>query len=228
MTAQGDIPGGILDALTRGATLTDQVYERLRRGLIVGVWAPGDRLSARSIARDMGVSLTPVREAMLRLANEGALEVGETRSFRAPVLSKREYGELLRIRLALEPMAASIAAGRVTRERVDAIEAINERLAGLLRAEAFAEAFEVDAEFHLSVYDEADQPLLRSIISSLLLRAGPTRTRLSRDYRRSLTGYNHHRRIVAALRAGDPEAAREALAGDLTEGAAKVFPTLSD
>ena len=228
MTDQVDIPEGILDTLDRGATLTDRVYERLRRGLMVGAWAPGDRLSARAIARELAVSLTPVREAMLRLANEGALDLSETRSFRAPLLSRTEYHEVLRIRLALEPMAAAIAAERIAPDRVDAIEAVNERLAELLRGDNYAEALQADSEFHLSIYDAAAQPLLRSMIQSLLLRVGPTRTRLPREYRKSLAGYSHHRRIIAALKAGDAEAAREAQATDLTEGAAKVLETLSD
>lgn len=222
------IPDDILGALPRGASLTDRVYERLSRGLIVGAWAPGDRLSARAIARDLAVSLTPVREAMLRLANEGALELGDTRSFRAPELSRSAYEEVVRIRLALEPMATALAAGRITAEAVEAIEAINERLAERLGADDYAAALEADAEFHLSIYDAAGQPLLRSMIQSLFLRAGPTRTRLPRDYRKSLTGYNHHRRIVAALRAGDPEAARAAQAADLAQGSARVLDNLSD
>ncbi len=222
------IPDDILGALPRGVSLTDRVYERLRRGLIVGAWAPGDRLSARAIARDMEVSLTPVREAMLRLANEGALELSETRSFRAPVLTRAEYEEVLRIRLALEPMAAARAAERITPETLETIEAFNEHLAEMLQADAYAEAWEADSEFHLSIYDAAEQPLLRSMIQSLLLRVGPTRTRLPRDYRKSLAGYNHHRRIVAALGTGDPDAAHEAMTADLTCGATRVFETLSD
>jgi DNA-binding GntR family transcriptional regulator len=228
MSEPGPLAESILETLDRGASLTDRVYERLRRGLIVGVWEPGARLSARAIAREMAVSLTPVREAMLRLAKEGALELSEKRTFLAPKLSKGEYGEVLRIRMALEPMAAAIAAERIGGDALDAIEAMNERMAELLRADAFAEAFEADSEFHLAIYDAAGQPLLRSIIASLLLRVGPSRTRLSRDYRKALMGYNHHRRIIAALRAGDAQAARTELAADITDGARLVMATLDD
>ncbi len=228
MSAVDPIAESILDPLDRGASLTDRVYERLRRGLTVGVWEPGERLSARAIARDMSVSLTPVREAMLRLAKEGALELNESRTFLAPKLSTAEYGEVLRIRLALEPMAAGLAAERVAGDALDAIEASNERMAELLGADAFAAAFEADSEFHLAIYDAAEQPLLRSIISSLLLRVGPTRTRLSRGYRKALMGYNHHRRIIAALRAGDAQAARAELAADITDGAKLVLEALQD
>jgi len=228
MKDRKDLEGDILDTLDRAATLTDGVYERLRRGLIVGAWAPGDRLSAREISRRMEVSLTPVREAMLRLAKEGALELTETRTFRAPELNKAEYLEVLRIRLALEPMAAELAAERITPGELDAADAANERMAELLGLDAFAEAYEADAEFHLGIYDAARQPLLRSIISSLLLRAGPTRTRLSYSYRKALMGYNHHLRILNALRAGDPARARAELTSDITDGAKLVAASLKD
>lgn len=223
-----DSQGTILNTLDRGITLTDAVYERLRRGLIVGAWEPGERLSAREISRRMEVSLTPVREAMLRLANEGALDVSETRTFRAPELTKAEYAEVLRIRLSLEPMAASLAAERITDEELHRIEAANDRMATLLGSDDFLHAFEADSEFHLSIYDAAGQPLLRSIISSLLLRVGPIRTRLSRTYRKALMGYNHHLRIIDALRARDPEAARIEMTSDITDGAKRVMETLND
>lgn len=228
MNERDDLTDDILDTLDRGATLTDRVHERLRRGLIVGTWAPGDRLSAREISRRLEVSLTPVREAMLRLANEGALQLTDTRTFRAPELNKAEYEEVLRIRLALEPMAAALAAERVTPSEFNAIKAANDRMADLLGRDAYAEAFEADSEFHLGIYQAARQPHLRSIISGLLLRVGPTRTRLSRTYRKSLMGYNHHLRILDALKAGDAEAARIELTSDITDGARLVTACLKD
>ncbi|SMF82327.1 transcriptional regulator, GntR family [Tistlia consotensis] len=216
----------ILDELSRGATLTDRVYARLRRGLLVGFWAPGEKLSARQIAREMNVSMTPVREAMMRLATEGALEMTETRAFRAPELGRAAYRELVRVRLALEPMAAGLAAARIEPSQVAAIEALNERLAAHLRQDQFHQALEVDSQLHLAIYEAAGQPLLLSIIDGLLLRAGPTRTRLSYAYRKSLAGYEHHRRLIAALRVHDAAAAEAEVAADLEEGAAMILNIL--
>ncbi|GAB5468152.1 MAG: GntR family transcriptional regulator [Rhodospirillales bacterium] len=221
-------PGSILDELPRSATLTQLVYDRLRRGLLVGFWAPGEKLSARQTAREMDVSLTPVREAMMRLANEGALELTRARVFQTPELSRSQYRELVRIRVALEPMAAELAAARMPVERIDEIEAMNERLAELIEAESYSEALEIDSEFHLKIYDQAGQPLLRAIIDSLLLRAGPTRTRLSPSYRKSLRGYEQHRRIIAALRARDGAAARAEIAADLSKGAEVILGILPE
>lgn len=226
MNEMSEIASSVLDGVSRPATLTDQVYARMRRGLLIGLWRPGERISTRGVAREMGVGLTPVREAMMRLANEGALHVTATRAFEAPDLSVDAYEELLRIRLALEPMAAAQAAIIMSDERLDQIEALNERLGAELKTDAFDQTMELDSEFHLAIYREARQPLLLSFIDSLLLRAGPTRTRLSREYRKSLAGYSHHKRIIAALRDHDGEAARAEVASDLSDGAAAVIPLL--
>ncbi len=228
MTETSADTASILDRLPRGATLTQRVYERLRRGLLVGFWAPGEKLSARNIAREMGVSQTPVREAMMRLANEGALEVSEARAFRTAELSSTQYRELVGIRLALEPMAAELAAARLTAAQIDQVEELNEGMAANIATETFGTAMEFDSAFHLMIYKEADQPLLLAIIDSLLLRAGPTRHRLSHAYRRSLAGYRQHCRIIEALRRHDGPGARALIAEDLSKGAAAILADLPD
>jgi DNA-binding GntR family transcriptional regulator len=215
-----------LDTLERSETLTDKVYARLRRGLLLGVWTPGQKMTARALSRELGVSLTPVREAMMRLASEGALDVSETRSFSAVALDHDQYAEIVRIRLALEPIAAEQAAAQMTPALVAALADLNERMLAQIRAEQFAAALQLDSEFHLTLYDQARQPMLRSIIDSLWLRAGPTRNRLSHSYRRRLVGYENHKRILAALAAGDGTAAFQAVARDLSEGSRAVLEAL--
>jgi GntR family colanic acid and biofilm gene transcriptional regulator len=217
-----------LGVVERVSTLTDKVYSRLRRGLLVGVWSPGQKVSARQLSRDLGVSLTPVREAMMRLASEGALDISETRTFSIPVLGREQYREIIQIRLALEPMAIEAATLRMTDEHVDDLTALNERLAAMIGEERFNEAHQLDSEFHLSIYGLAEQPVLLNIIDSLWLRAGPTRNLLSHTFRKRLTGYENHRRILTALRARDMGSVRDALIRDLSEGSAAILAVLEE
>lgn len=216
----------VLGAVDRGETLTDKVYARLRRGLLVGVWGPGEKITARQVSRDLGVSLTPAREAMMRLVNEGALTVSETRAFSAVALDLDQYREISRIRIALEPLAIAAAAERIADADAAALAALNERLAAMIREDRFHEALQIDSEFHLTIYDLCGQPTLRGIIDGLWLRAGPTRTRLSHSYRRRLVGYENHKRILAALRARDPRAASAALLRDLASGTEAVIQVM--
>ena len=99
-----------LDLIERSETLTAQVAEKLRAALIGGVFAPGDKITIRAVAKSLGVSLTPAREALSILAAEGALEFGANRTLMVPPLSVDRLAEITRIRIALEGLAAERAA----------------------------------------------------------------------------------------------------------------------
>lgn len=212
-----------MQAVDRAATLTEQVYDRLRHGLLVGVWEPGQKITARGVCKDLGVSLTPAREAMMRLGNEGALDVSATRTYSAASLTLEEYREISNIRLALEPMAVEAAASLIGGDTVDVLEEINEDLALANREERFRDALRLDSEFHLTIYRASAQPTLTAIIDRLWLRAGPTRNRLSHAYRKTLAGYDNHKALTEALRAGDATRARAAITRDLEEGTRRII-----
>ncbi|APE45735.1 hypothetical protein BOO69_18720 (plasmid) [Sulfitobacter alexandrii] len=211
----------------RGDTLTDKVYAELRRALLTGVWEPGRKLTARSLSRELNVSLTPVREAMLKLANEGGLALSETRAFSVPELSRGDYDEVVAIRLALEPMAAEKAAAVITPETVDRLDRINDEMKALIEAERFGEALQKDTGFHRTIYALAGSAMLDGMIDQLWLRVGPTRNLLSHTFRQRLIGYQNHETIIAALRKADPAAAREAIHRDIAEGAKSLREKLA-
>lgn len=217
-----------LKEIVRSTTLTEQVYNQLRRGLLVGVWKPGEKITARELSRRLGVSLTPAREAIIRLSNEGAIHVSETRTFSIPEMGRDRYRAITDIRLALEPMAAGLAATKAPPDLPEQLAARNEEMRSKIMAGAFDEALWLDSEFHLTMYDAADAPDLRRIIDSLWLQVGPVRNRLAFEYRRSLLGYRSHLHIIGRLRARDEEGARAALRKDLHDGAAVMLNVLPD
>ncbi|MDB5511432.1 MAG: GntR family transcriptional regulator, partial [Enterovirga sp.] len=91
-------------------TLGDRVYDELRELIIGGELAPGDKLSLRSVAETLGVSIMPVREAVSRLVADEALEVLPNRAVTIPVMTRAKFRELTRIRLVIECFAAEQAA----------------------------------------------------------------------------------------------------------------------
>lgn len=215
-----------LDDVTRGQTLNEQVYLTLRKGLLTGAWKPGAKITARQISRVLGVSLTPAREAVIRLADEGAIAVSEKRTFSIPLLDAARYREITDIRSMLEPRATELATPRLSRGFVTQLAKLNERMRKKIEGEAFDEALRIDSEFHLRIYDEAGSPVLRRMIDSLWLQVGPTRTRLSVEYRRQLVGYRNHLRIIEALESGDAASAAVAMRDDLERGAAALIADL--
>lgn len=209
--------------VVRGATLTDQVYDILRRGLLRGAYKPGEKITARSLSRSLGVSLTPARDALARLAAEGAVDVTETRAFMIAELDLPRYVELSRIRALLEPLAAELAAAIAPADLPDRLAELNDLGRECNRTERFDEALQHDFAFHHTLYDAAEAPALRRMIDALWLQVGPTRTMLPAEYRRAMTGNENHLAIIAALRARDPDAARDALRRDLLMGQEAVI-----
>jgi DNA-binding GntR family transcriptional regulator len=219
---------GILSAVERGGTLSDMVYERLRRGLMEGIWEPGQKLTARKLCQEFEVSLTPVREAMMRMGNEGGLDVTPARTFYVPRLNRHQYEEIVNLRLAIEPLAAKEATAKITEADIARLETFNENLRLHIQKEEFPAALQQDAQFHLGLYAYADRPVMYNIINTLWLRAGPTRNMLSRQYRRSLAGYENHCQIIEALRAGRAKDVRKHLARDLKNGSVMVLAALEN
>src|SRR5215475_1089790 len=110
-----DMPLAASDSIPADTSLRKQVYDSLRAALTAGRFTPGQKLSFRFIAGALGVSLTPVREAVRRLVAEGAFEMRPNRSVRVPLMTRDRILELRDIRVALEGLAAEKAAARATR-----------------------------------------------------------------------------------------------------------------
>src|SRR5260221_14371145 len=105
-------------------SLRTQVYDSLRDALATGKFVPGQKVTFRFIAGALGVSLTPVREALRRLVAEGAFEMRPNRSVRVPLMTRARVLELRDIRMAVEGLAAEKAAAVATREQVAGLRRI--------------------------------------------------------------------------------------------------------
>jgi len=211
-------------ALARGAlgegveTLADQAYEALRNDLMTGALLPEQALTVRGVAEAMGVSLTPVREAVQRLVAEHGLEVVNGRTIRVPRLDVETYREILKIRMELEPLAAREAAPRIANAEIERLDTVMQRhLAAIQEGDAHRTLLE-NTEFHLSIYRAAEQPILLRMIESLWLRVGPTLNLLFPQYCGSLSGHEKHLAAVDALRRRDGEALGDAMRDDLVHG----------
>src|SRR5437016_4647637 len=110
-------------------SLRNRVYASLRDALTAGRFTPGQKLSFRFIAGTLGVSLTPVREAIRRLVAEGAFEMRPNRSVRVPLMTRDKVLELRDLRMAVEGLAAEKAAALATREQITGLRRIANELA---------------------------------------------------------------------------------------------------
>jgi DNA-binding GntR family transcriptional regulator len=209
-------------------TLGSQAYFDLRKLIMSGRLAPGDRLPLRSVANALGVSIMPVRDAINRLVAEQALVMTPSRAVRVPVMTPAEFQELATIRAVLEGFAAEQAALHRSKDDVKQIVLAEQtyRDECLQRLADPAKALLFNMNFHFAVYRAAKLPKLLEMIESLWLRVGPVfivEVRSSPDRLSTGGAHLHHRRAVTAIKAGDGEAAREALANDIRSAAAYIL-----
>ncbi|HTE38946.1 MAG TPA: GntR family transcriptional regulator [Reyranella sp.] len=203
-------------------SLRSQVYDWLRDALTTGRFAPGQKLSFRFIAGTLGVSLTPVREAIRRLVAEGAFEMRPSRSVRVPLMTRDRILELRDIRLAVEGLAAEKAAAVATREQAAQLRRIaNELLAARSRGDTAADRAKI-REFHFALYAIAGQPTLLRVIEGLWLQTGPYMNLLYPDFIASPRGPERRLRIIKALQAHDAVAARRDIEGDISDALSYV------
>jgi len=205
------------------STLQDRVYQELRNALYQGRFLPGDQLTIRSLARALGTSPMPVREAMQRLVAEQALVQLPNRTIRVPALTPDILTELVRIRMEIEGYAAERAARRGSPALCRQLRAINEGFRRAIEAEDSAAILEGNQQFHFAVYRAADAGELLKIIETLWLRSGPI-VASERNVPGSIAmfarGVSVHERIAAAIERRDAAEARFALALDIRAAAA--------
>lgn len=205
------------------STLQDRVYQELRNALYQGRFLPGDQLTIRSLARALGTSPMPVREAMQRLVAEQALVQLPNRTIRVPALTPDILTELVRIRMEVEGYAAERAARRGSPALCRELRAINEGFRQAIEAEDSAAILEGNQQFHFAVYRAADAGELLKIIETLWLRSGPI-VASERNVPGSIAmfsrGVHVHERITGAIERRDAAEARFALALDIRAAAA--------
>ena len=131
--------------IRRSLPLSHQVTMELRRAIISGDMGQGDPLRETAIAEQLGVSRVPVREALIELERHGLVEFDDKGHTRVPVLKAEDLEEIYQLRLAFEPLAARLMAGR---ENGLLFVALEENVAATRRAKSLPELSHLDAEFH--------------------------------------------------------------------------------
>jgi DNA-binding GntR family transcriptional regulator len=201
--------------------LGEVVYQHIAEALIKGALRPGARLKIRDLAQEMGTSVTPVRDAILRLVHEGALLLKSPRDIRVPVLHHDRYLEIRTIRLKLEGLAAELAATTADATDIRRLEGLigdNERA---LSAGEFARATEINQIFHFELANIAAMPILRGILHNLWLQMGPIISAAYKDGGRTMI--EHHYDVLDAIRRHDAQAAKHAIREDILSGGGVIL-----
>ena len=199
------------------ANAHERVYRTLRQQVMHGELAPGHSLTLRGIGKQFGVSMTPAREAVRRLVAVGAFTLSTSGRVSTPELSPERIEELAAIRALLEPEMAARALPRAHFALIERLTLINS-----LNAEAVARHDAIayvrtNLEFHRTLYLRAQTPAMLAMCETVWLQLGPTMRAVYQRLRRN-EAPQHHRIILAALKAGDEPGLRLAVRTDVTQG----------
>ncbi|MCU5775463.1 GntR family transcriptional regulator [Erwiniaceae bacterium BAC15a-03b] len=208
------------------SSLGTTVYDMLRQALICGQFRPNDRLKIRDIALQVDTSVTPVRDAILQLAKEQALEMRTPKDIRVPQLDTRQYDEIRTLRLELEGFGAEKAAELITPAGLHAIECNIAESMQVISVGNMSQALRLNSEFHLLLARSAQMPLLSHFINSLWMRTGPLVAE-AWEYFSQRMAIEHHHDILQALKNRDGQAARRAIQEDILDGNQKMVEFLS-
>ena len=207
-------------------TKEEYVARYLREGIVAGRWEPGERLRQQQLADELGMSPTPVREAVRSLVKEGWLEL---RPHIGVSVAEIDYGkaeEVYRLRQLIEGRLAGEAASRITAAQLRALAGVHEAFKEAAETDDHGGARERNFQFHASIWEASGWPVAVGILNELWAQA-PWATMGNFAGRETLT-YEEHARVLEALQAHDPEGSREALEAHIRSGRNDYNRTIAD
>jgi DNA-binding GntR family transcriptional regulator len=195
-------------AVNLSASLVDSAYQQIRQRILDNVWPPGHRALEQEVALALGMSRTPVREAIMRLRNEGLVEVIPRHGLRVLPVSPTDMREIYQILTALECMAAELLAQRKPTDAelkplVDASKAMDKAL----KADDLDAWAAADERFHAHFIELAGNRQLQATMLNYWDRAHRARMFSLRLRPKPVNSTKEHMQMVEHLRAGDAEAA---------------------
>ena len=190
--------------------LREVVCETLRDAVRRGVLQPGERLMEIQLAEELGVSRTPVREAIRKLEMEGYVIMMPRRGTYVADLSIRDVNEVFEIRTSLESLASGLAAERITEDELEKLQRLLVEIGAHIKNGDMESIVRTDTEFHDLLYQASRNKRLVGIISNLREQLTRIRTTSMSYPGRLKATLEEHRNIVEAIAQGDEKAARKA------------------
>lgn len=206
-------------------TLREWVLNQLTERILDGTMPPGFRMVESALSAELGVSRSPLREALRQLEQEGLVTtLPNTSTIVAPV-RRSDIEEIYEIRLGLEPFMAGYAAANRTSELMDICHRLNLEMSHLENGVGFAKA---DFAMHHHLWSMANRPRITSFLQSLSRQAqrqlALTAHRMSASGRQQ--SFEEHQRLLDAISSGDSPAATESMRDHLMSGRARILAVL--
>lgn len=188
--------------------MVDAAYEQVRRRILDNVWPPGHRALEQEVALALGMSRTPVREALVRLKNEGLVELIPRHGMRVLPVSPTDMREIYQILTALECLASEIVARRALDEATLApLVQASEAMDAALRVDDLDAWARADEQFHAGLVELSENRQLQATVWNYWDRAHRARMFSLKLRPKPVHSTREHMQLVERLRAGDADGA---------------------
>lgn len=190
---------------------SDKAYEIIRERLVGGHYTPGAQLKEEPLARELGLSRTPVRAALRRLVDDGLATTDAGQGVHVSQWTEYDIEETFQLRMLLEPYAASLAATRGGDELVERLGASNRKMAGAIKERNVTAIQEANREFHYALIEACGAPRLRTIVETMIDMPIITRSFYLSTPAELKQSLRHHEDLTLAAAARDGELAKQVM-----------------
>ncbi|MEO0826685.1 MAG: GntR family transcriptional regulator [Cyanobacteria bacterium J06639_16] len=194
--------------------IRDDVYESLQGWIVRGALEPGEKLNDKTLAAQLGVSRTPVREALRKLEDEGLVETAANRWTRVAPITLRDAEQIYPIIQKLEELALSLAFPKLSSHSVQQMQDANDHLKAALVSHDAHAAVQADDAFHQVFVTAADNPELSNMLGQLKVKYQRIELAYFGHADLLMASFEEHQSLIKALEAKDFEAAKQALASN--------------
>ena len=188
--------------------LRDVVFNTLRQAILRGEMEPGERLMEIQLADKLGVSRTPIREAIRKLELEGLVIMIPRKGAEVAHITEKDMRDVLEVRAALEELAATLACRNVTQEHIEELKMANKRFEAAIISKDVVAIVDADVNFHDIIYAMTDNPRLIQIINNLREQMYRYRLEYVKDARTHSILISEHNDIIRQLADKDVEKAK--------------------
>lgn len=196
------------DTMNEYLPLRDVVFNTLRRAIITGEFAPGERLMEISLANRLGVSRTPVREAIRKLELEGLVIMIPRKGAQVAKITEKSLRDVIEIRCVLEEFAASLACERITPEGRENLKEAHKNFVEAVKNGDILDIVEKDERFHDAIFQATSNERLITIINNLREQFYRYRMEYVKDIEQHSVLVNEHELLLRAIYDGDSETAK--------------------
>lgn len=191
--------------------MRDEAYNTLQEWIVLGELEPDAKLKDQELSEMLGISRTPVREALLKLEDEGLVVTKANRWTQVAPINPVEAENIYSIGWTLECLALEQGTAFISSKDIAELEALNERFYRILRSDDKLAAIQADNEFHNKIIQLSGNAELTKILEGVKVKIKRMELHYFRLNVRKLSSYEEHKQIIDALKRKNPDQAKEAL-----------------